>query len=118
MRGIFTKEFTEQDAARVYSEFEQSLDQAAARDGGNVLRLAHRVWEYFCSSSAGSNTWMYAGLALLYFISPVDLIPDVTPFLGYVDDVRVLTYALGTLTTGAPYVKKARFRFRHKYGLE
>jgi len=29
-------------------------------------------------------------LGLLYFITPVDLIPDFIPFIGYVDDMSVL----------------------------
>ena len=33
-------------------------------------------------------------IALLYIISPIDLIPDAIPFLGMVDDVLVAGYAL------------------------
>jgi uncharacterized membrane protein YkvA (DUF1232 family) len=33
-------------------------------------------------------------IALLYLISPIDLIPDAIPFLGMVDDVLVAGYAL------------------------
>jgi uncharacterized membrane protein YkvA (DUF1232 family) len=33
-------------------------------------------------------------IALLYIISPIDLIPDAIPFLGLVDDVLVAGYAL------------------------
>jgi len=35
--------------------------------------------------------------ALGYFISPIDAIPDLTPFLGYTDDLSVLAFALSTL---------------------
>lgn len=31
--------------------------------------------------------------ALIYFLSPVDLIPDVIPGLGFVDDVAVIAFA-------------------------
>jgi uncharacterized membrane protein YkvA (DUF1232 family) len=33
-------------------------------------------------------------IALLYIISPIDLIPDAVPFLGMVDDLLVAGYAL------------------------
>jgi len=33
-------------------------------------------------------------IALLYIISPIDLIPDAIPFLGMLDDVLVAGYAL------------------------
>jgi hypothetical protein len=35
--------------------------------------------------------------ALLYFINPVDLIPDTIPVIGYLDDFAVLTLAMGLL---------------------
>jgi uncharacterized membrane protein YkvA (DUF1232 family) len=33
-------------------------------------------------------------IALLYIISPIDLMPDAIPFLGMLDDVLVAGYAL------------------------
>jgi uncharacterized membrane protein YkvA (DUF1232 family) len=38
-------------------------------------------------------------IALLYVISPIDLIPDAIPFLGMVDDVLVAGYALKQAAT-------------------
>lgn len=35
--------------------------------------------------------------ALLYFLSPVDLIPDVLPFLGYVDDAAIIAFVLRSI---------------------
>ncbi|MFT4734884.1 MAG: uncharacterized membrane protein YkvA (DUF1232 family) [Algoriphagus sp.] len=32
--------------------------------------------------------------SLVYFLSPIDLIPDFLPFLGYADDIALLTYIL------------------------
>ena len=36
--------------------------------------------------------------ALGYFISPLDLIPDITPFVGYADDMAGLLLALGVVS--------------------
>lgn len=41
------------------------------------------------------------GAAIAYVISPFDLIPDVVPFLGQVDDVFLITTALQRLITHA-----------------
>lgn len=35
--------------------------------------------------------------ALGYFISPIDAIPDLTPMLGYCDDLSALTISLATV---------------------
>ncbi|AWW00685.1 YkvA family protein [Arcticibacterium luteifluviistationis] len=32
--------------------------------------------------------------SLVYFISPIDLLPDFLPFLGYADDIALLTFVL------------------------
>lgn len=37
--------------------------------------------------------------ALGYFISPIDAIPDVIPFVGYSDDLGVLAAAMATVAT-------------------
>ena len=38
-----------------------------------------------------------AGLAasLIYVVSPIDLVPDVIPFAGFLDDASVIALALG-----------------------
>lgn len=46
--------------------------------------------------------------ALVYFINPLDYIPDNIPGFGYVDDFAVLTIALSYIVTMAkiPYIEK------------
>jgi uncharacterized membrane protein YkvA (DUF1232 family) len=43
-----------------------------------------------------SKTIVIAGL--LYFISPVDFLPDFIPILGYVDDAFVISLVINTLS--------------------
>lgn len=52
--------------------------------------------------------------ALGYFISPIDVIPDLTPFLGYTDDIGILSFGLVTI---AAYVnEEVRDNARGKLG--
>lgn len=45
--------------------------------------------------------------ALIYFISPVDVIPDVAPLVGYLDDLGVITALLKFLGSElVPYYNK------------
>lgn len=41
--------------------------------------------------------------ALGYFLSPIDAIPDLSPIIGYTDDIGVLTFGLVTI---AAYVNE------------
>ena len=41
--------------------------------------------------------------ALGYFVSPIDGVPDLTPFIGYTDDFGVMMFALVTISA---YVNK------------
>lgn len=40
------------------------------------------------------NTIAAIAVALLYFASPIDIIPDFIPFVGYIDDFFIITLAL------------------------
>lgn len=53
-----------------------------------------------------------AAFALFYAVSPVDLLPDITPLLGFGDDVVVVptVLALAARTLPAPVLTDARAR--------
>ncbi len=49
-----------------------------------------------------------------YFISPIDALPDLTPILGYTDDIGVLSFGLVTI---ACYVnEEVRTQAKNKLG--
>ena len=56
--------------------------------------------------SMGVRIWL--GLLLVYLLSPIDLIPDFIPVLGYADDALVVAIALrfATRRAGAPAVPR------------
>lgn len=47
---------------------------------------------YYAATDADTPTWAKTTIygALGYFISPIDVIPGITPLVGYTDDVGVL----------------------------
>lgn len=59
----------------------------------------------------------YAAAALLYFVTPLDLIPDVAPLIGYSDDAAVILMAIQRLVDTADYVDKYNFVKKRKYQL-
>ena len=44
--------------------------------------------------------------AIVYWVSPVDVIPDVIPGVGYVDDALVVAYCLKAIKTDLDDYKK------------
>ncbi len=69
----------------------------------SVLRGdARRLW--FAVRHPAAPAWLKLGTALivLYVISPIDLIPDVLPFIGVVDDLIVVPLAIRWLLARLP----------------
>ena len=64
-----------------------------------ALRLAVRL---MFDSRVPFGLKMIIPAAVLYFISPIDLIPDVLPIRGRIDDVLVLGVALAAFLGLAP----------------
>jgi uncharacterized membrane protein YkvA (DUF1232 family) len=63
---------------------------------------ARRLW--FALRHPGAPGWLKpaTALLLLYLVSPVDLIPDVLPVIGVVDDLVLLPLAVHWLLSKLP----------------
>jgi len=61
--------------------------------GEEVLELALKM--YYAALDPDTPSWAKGTIfaALGYFISPIDAVPDITPVVGYVDDLGVLAAA-------------------------
>ncbi len=95
----------------------------------SVLRRAARhlpfvedvVAAYYCALDAETPAkvrWMLLA-ALAYFVSPVDLVPDVLPVIGFTDDAAVLatTIALVRAHLTAAHREAARRALAGERGL-
>ena len=66
-----------------------------------VAARALQAFDLYKGSVSGKGDVLNArnlivlGAALLYFISPIDCIPDVLPIVGWMDDIGVLALAMG-----------------------
>ena len=76
---------------KLRKEFTDWVDQA---DNVQVVRRAKQLWAYL--NSGRTSGWDKAIIvaALLYLMSPVDLVPDTIPVLGWLDDMGVAAIAL------------------------
>lgn len=52
---------------------------------------ARELWSYLTSPRASRADKILVIAALLYLISPIDLIPDVIPLAGWLDDLGIAT---------------------------
>lgn len=107
-RGVLTPLFVmeaepmpyeKKDFQQEYSEDEvlEKIRKYAKTAGLEVLERALRL--YYAAHRPETPAWAKAVIfgALGYFISPVDAIPDVTPVVGFADDLGVLAAAMGAV---------------------
>jgi len=52
------------------------------------------LWRFVRSRESGVSPKVLLLLALLYLVFPTDLVPDVLPLAGWVDDLGVIAFAL------------------------
>lgn len=88
------------------AEREQSLWEKLA---GSALKAGESLVEkvlilYYAARDERTPTWARTAIwgAIAYFVAPIDGIPDLTPLLGYSDDVGIIA---GALATVAAYIR-------------
>lgn len=91
------------DPKRLRALFEEASRKAAAvprepfQDSWAYLQAMLRLIRAFVRGeyrSVPQSALLSIIAALSYFVDPFDLIPDEIPFLGYIDDATVMTFAV------------------------
>lgn len=79
-------------------KFWQKLTEYAKVAGQKTVYTALLL--YFAFRRKETPNWAKGIVvgALGYFVSPIDAIPDLTPFLGYTDDLGVMMMGLVTIS--------------------
>lgn len=77
----------------------KALTRTRRHSGGliGLLRMPVKTLKFFFSRRAPWGPRLATILALAYVVMPVDLIPDVAPILGWLDDAGAVGLALGWL---------------------
>ena len=96
------KQVTDEDVRRVVSR-RRELDEKFKKVPDKLNKLVNQVkllYEFIRSYIDGSYReipWISiatAVAAVVYFLAPIDLIPDMIPGIGYIDDLLVVRFAL------------------------
>lgn len=85
-----------------------------SRVGKNLTFLRRSMVLFCCLRDPETPKYVKVVLAaaLGYLITPVDLLPDGIPFLGWVDDIAVLTFAFKVANR---YIKPSHVEMAKKY---
>ena len=81
---------SETEQERVISETESYLQKFISKLPQDVVINIYALYLFIKDESVLLHDKFLAFGALLYFISPIDAIPDMTPFVGFIDDIGVI----------------------------
>ena len=106
--GAVSESFSQEAAApeaeeQIESELSTKLAKLGADDSRKgklrqVVEQASELWDK--RSQLRKSDVLYLAAALLYFISPLDAIPDLLPGIGYLDDALIVTAVVGLVVRG------------------
>jgi uncharacterized membrane protein YkvA (DUF1232 family) len=101
------KRVTPQDAERAVNDIPTKLAsvvQSVNQKTPSVKRMIENVQLLYemLRDKTFAVSWSAKAIvvaAIMYFVSPVDFLPDFIPILGYIDDAFVISAALNAIST-------------------
>jgi uncharacterized membrane protein YkvA (DUF1232 family) len=102
----------QQDYSKYYNEKSlwEKITHFAKVAGSKVVYSALLLYYVMVDKNTDMKTRLIIAAALGYFIFPLDAIPDLTPILGYADDLGVLLFTLSKVIASITPEIKAKAR--------
>lgn len=99
------KNVTEDDVRRVVSrrrELDEKFKKVPEKLGKlvNQVKLLYELIRSYIDGTYREIPWISIAMAaatVVYFLAPIDLIPDMIPGIGYIDDLLVVRFALSAI---------------------
>lgn len=107
MNNLFEKHYTEESLWKKIKQFSKSA-------GVTVLYAALILYYIMTDKNITVKTKLSIAAALGYFILPTDAIFDLTPLIGFTDDLGVLLFALSQVSSNI--TPEIREKARQKLG--
>lgn len=108
------------DYSKYYSEKSlwQKIKRFSKVAGAKVIYAVLLLFYAMNDKNVSIKTKLYIAAALGYFIFPADAIFDLTPIIGYSDDLGVLLFAINQIASSiTPDVKeKAKTKIKEWFG--
>ncbi|SHJ35401.1 Uncharacterized membrane protein YkvA, DUF1232 family [Tangfeifania diversioriginum] len=111
MQNIYSKYFSEESLWKKIQKFSKTA-------GATVVYAVLLLFYVMKSKEVTVKTKVSIAAALGYFILPTDAIFDLTPLVGYTDDLGVLIFALSQVSSSiTPEIRnKARTKLGEWFG--
>ena len=110
------EKITTDDVERVISKSEKILEMfrkipVLGRYLEDILVMLQMLTDYIKGKYKEVPWWVIASItfALIYLLSPIDLIPDVIPIIGFVDDAFVIGVCLHLIENDLQAYREWRF---------
>lgn len=107
------KKFKEEDLGKVLDKADElkkkfQEEEKLSKYWGDFKLLFSMIKDYYNRKYTTVPWYVISAIggALLYVISPIDLIPDFIPFVGYIDDAAVIAFCINRISAEVDKYKR------------